>query len=225
MPAKPTTRKSSAPAARQSSAPATRQAPTKTLRVGKRLEKIAREIKDADDFVEHVAGLSKRYRRERALQAGDAQAELRQSLRAFQKHATAVTTWLREAQDGKANAIERQAFDSIGTALHGSPGLARPQGSQVLDWLTRANQAASDGLATLKRGAADNAALRIAAEGLRATFEHHKLKVSTSGTDQPADAVRLLCAIARDAGDASVEPETAKTALRDSNRRPRTDSQ
>lgn len=211
MPAKATTRKS-APAA-------SREAPRKILRVGKRLEKFAREIKDADDFVEHVAGLLNRYRREHALQAGDAQAELRQSLRSFHKHATAIVAWLREASDGKANAIERKAFDSIGTVLHGSPGLARPQRAQVVDWLTRASQAAEDSIANMKKGAADNTALRIAAEGLRATFEHHKLKVSLSGSDQPADAVRLLLAIARDAGDASVEPETAKAALRDSNRR------
>jgi len=212
MPAKATTRKSAPAASRQ--AP-----PRKILRVGKRLEKFAREIKDADDFVEHVAGLLNRYRREHALQAGDAQAELRQSLRSFHKHATAIVAWLREASDGKANAIERKAFDSIGTVLHGSPGLARPQRAQVVDWLTRASQAAEDSIANMKKGAADNTALRIAAEGLRATFEHHKLKVSLSGSDQPADAVRLLLAIARDAGDASVEPETAKAALRDSNRR------
>jgi hypothetical protein len=180
------------------------------------LEKIARQIKDSDDFVEHAAGLSNRYRREYALQASDAQAELRQSMRSFHKHATAIVTWLREAQDGKATAIERKAFEAIGTALHGSPGLARPQSSQVLDWLTRASQAAADSIEKVKKGGSNSAALRIAAEGLRATFEHHKLKVSISGSDQPADAVRLLCAIARDAGDDSVEPDTAKAALRKS---------
>lgn len=210
MPAKPTPRK---PAA---AAPA--KAGPKALKVGKRLEKIAREINDADDFVEHVAGLSNRYRREHALQAGDALAELRQATRAFQKHASALIEWLREANDGKASAIERKAFDAIGTALHGSPGLARPHSAQVVEWLNRASQAAEDSVAKMKRGDSDSTALRVAAEGLRATFEHHKLKVSLSGTDQPADAVRLLCAIARDAGDDSVEPEAAKVALRDSKR-------
>lgn len=210
MPAKAKTRKP-APAA------------PKTLKVGKRLEKVAREIKDAAEFVEHVAGLANRYRREYALQAGEAQAELRQSLRSFQKHATALASWLQEANNGKATAIERKAFDAIGTKLQGSPVLARPQSVQVLEWLTRAGQVAEESAA--KKQGADNAALRIAAEGLRATFEHHKLKVSLSGGEKPADAVRLLCAIARDAGDAAVEPDMAKSALRDSNRRVQADAQ
>lgn len=204
MPAKAKTRKPSpaAPAGDRQSAP-------KAIKVGKRLEKVAREIKDADEFVEHVAGLANRYRREYALQAGEAQAELRQSLRSFQKHAAALASWLQEANNGKATAIERKAFDAIGAKLQGSPVLARPQSVQVLEWLTRAGQVAEESAA--KKASSDNPPLRIAAEGLRATFEHHKLKVSLSGA---ADAVRLLCAIARDAGDAAVEPDVAKAALR-----------
>lgn len=202
-----------APAKTRKSSPATpagdRPAAPKAIKVGKRLEKVAREIKDADEFVEHVAGLANRYRREYALQAGEAQAELRQSLRSFQKHAAALASWLQEANNGKATAIERKAFDAIGTKLQGSPVLARPQSVQVLEWLTRAGQVAEESAA--KKSSADNPPLRIAAEGLRATFEHHKLKVSLSGA---ADAVRLLCAIARDAGDAAVEPDVAKAALR-----------
>lgn len=210
MPAKSKTRKPVAPA----SSP---KAPIKTIKVGKRLEKVAREIKDADEFVEHVAGLSNRYRREYALQAGDAQAEVRQALRSFQKHASALAEWLQQANNGKPSAVERQAFDTIGTQIYGSPVLARPQTVPVVDWLTRASATAEDSIAKMKHGgASENAALRIAAEGLRATFEHHKLKVAVSAT---GDAVRLLCAIAKDAGDASVEADVAKVALRDSNRR------
>jgi hypothetical protein len=211
MPAKAKLRKPSPTATQRD-----RKSAPKALKVGKRLEKVAREIKDADEFVEHVGGLANRYRREYALQAGEAQAELRQSLRTFQKHAVALASWLQEANNGKTTAIERKAFDAMGTKLHGSPVLARPQSAQVLEWLTRAGQAAEESAA--KKQGADNAALRIAAEGLRATFEHHKLKVSLSGGEQPADAVRLLCAIAREGGDATVEPEAAKVALRDSNR-------
>jgi hypothetical protein len=59
----------------------------------------------------------------------------------------------------------------------------------------------------------------MAAEGLRAIFEHHKLKVALVSGEQPSDAVRLLVAIARDAGD-DVEPNLAKITLRDVNRRP-----
>ena len=213
-PAKFKTRKTApAPAARD------RQVPPKTLKIGKRLEAVAREIKDADDFVEHVAGLANRYRREHALATGDAQAELRQSLRTFQKHAAALAEWLQQANVGKPSAIERKAFDAVGTKLYGSPVLARPQSVQTLEWLTRAGQAADEAMAGLKRTGTDNVPLRIAAEGLRATFEHHKLKVALAGGEQPSDAVRLLCAIARDAGD-DVEPNLAKIALRDVNRRP-----
>jgi hypothetical protein len=187
------------------------------VKIGKRLEGVAREIKDANDFVEHVAGLAKRYRREAALRAGDAQAELRQALRAFHKHATGLTEWLGQALNGKANASERQAFDAVGAKLYGSPVLARPPSTQTLEWLTRASQAAEDAVAQLKQGGTDNAALGIAAEGLRATFEHHKLKLALGSNTQPGEAVRLLCAIAREAGE-TIEPAVAKEALRSSNR-------
>lgn len=204
-----------APAARDRKA-----APSKiAVKIGKRLEAVAREIKDADEFVEHVAGLANRYRREHALASGDAQAELRQSLRTFHKHATALSEWLQQANSGKPSVIERKAFDAVGTKLYGSPVLARPQSIQTLEWLTKAAQAADETVAGLKRTGTDNAPLRIAAEGLRATFEHHKLKVALVGGEQPSDAVRLLCAVARDAGD-DVEPNLAKIALRDVNRRP-----
>ena len=188
----------------------------KVVKIGKRLETLAREIKDADDFVEHVAGLAKRYRREHALRVGDAQAELRQSLRTFHKHATALAEWLDQANNGKTTAIERKAFDALGTKLYGSPVLARPQSTQALDWLARAGQAADATVTEMKQGGADDA-LKIAAEGLRATFEHHKLKLSAGSDKKPGDAVRLLCAIAREAGE-TIEPAAAKAALKDSNR-------
>lgn len=191
-------------------------AQAKVVKIGKRLEAVAREIKDADEFVEHVAGLAKRYRREQALRVGDAQAELRQSLRTFHKYAGALTEWLQLANSGKATAIERKAFDALGTKLFGSPVLARPQSTQTLDWLTRASKAADDTVTEMKQGGAEDA-LKIAAEGLRATFEHHKLKLATGSDKKPGDAVRLLCAIAREAGE-TIEPAAAKSALKDSNR-------
>ena len=88
-----------------------------------------------------------------------------------------------------------------------------------MEWLVRAARTADETIAGLKRTGGDNAPLRIAAEGLRATFEHHKMKVALVSGDQPSDAVRLLVAIARDAGD-DVEPNLAKITLRDVNRRP-----
>jgi hypothetical protein len=214
-PAKPKVRPTALASARdRKSAP-----PKAVIKIGKRLEAVAREIKDADEFVEHVAGLANRYRREHALASGDTQAELRQSLRNFQKHASALAEWLQAANGGKASAIERKAFDAVGTKLFGSPVLARPQSVQTMEWLIRAAQAADETVAGLKRTGTDNAPLRIAAEGLRATFEHHKLKVTLVGGEQPSDAVRLLVAIARDAGD-DVEANLAKITLRDVNRRP-----
>lgn len=189
------------------------------IKIGKRLEAVAREIKDADEFVEHVAGLANRYRREHASASGAASAELRQSLRNFQKHASALAEWLQRANSGKASAAERKAFDAVGMKLYGSPVLARPQSVQTTEWLLRAAQAADESIAGLKRSGEDNIALRIAAEGLRATFEHHKLKVSLTAGEQPSEAVRLLCAVARDAGD-EVAPSLAKITLRDVNRRP-----
>ncbi|GFE85411.1 hypothetical protein [Steroidobacter agaridevorans] len=191
-------------------------APAKVVKIGKRLESVAREIKDADDFVEHVAGLAKRFRREHALRIGDAQTELRQSLRTFHKHASALAEWLEQANNGKATAIERKAFDAFGTKLYGSPVLARPPSAQALDWLTRASEAADATAIEMKQGGADDA-LRIAAEGLRATFEHHKLKLAAGTDKKPGDAVRLLCAIAREAGE-TIEPATAKAALKDTHR-------
>lgn len=219
MPAKAAARSKPRP-----SAPAAREpkAPPKVVKIGKRLEAVAREIKDADEFVEHVAGLANRYRREQALVSGDTQAELRQALRTFHKHASLLVEWLQQANGGKPSAIERKAFDAIGTKLHGSPVLARPPSVQASEWLAKASEAAQETLAGMKRIDGDNTALRIAAEGLRATFEHHKLKVTLAGGDQPSEAVRLLCAIARDAGDDSIEPTRARIALRDANRRPET---
>jgi len=195
------------------------QAPPKAaIKIGKRLEAVAREIKDADEFVEHVAGLANRYRREQSLVSGDTQAELRQSLRTFQKHASALVDWLQQANDGKPSAIERKAFDVIGTKLHSSPVLARPPSKQTLEWLAKASEATLEVIAGLKRTDEDDTALRVAAEGLRATFEHHKLKVALTVGEQPSEAIRLLCAIARDAGDDGIEPTRAKIALRDTNR-------
>lgn len=189
-------------------------APAKRKKIGKRLDKIARQIKDSDDFVNHVAGLCNRYRRELALRAGAAQAAMRQSTRAFHKHAFALALWLQRAHESDATSIEREALDKMGaTAL-------RLQGAQALDWLLQASEMAAQSISTMSRRRNDNdgTALRIAAEGLRATFDYHGLKVSTAGPQQPTDAVRLLCAIAQASGDTALDPDAAKAALRDSKR-------
>jgi hypothetical protein len=50
------------------------------------------------------------------------------------------------------------------------------------------------------------------------TFDYHGLKVLTAGSEKPTDAVRLLCAIAKDAGDSALDIDAARAALRDSKR-------
>ncbi|MBL8270519.1 MAG: hypothetical protein JNL55_29225, partial [Steroidobacter sp.] len=45
----------------------------------------------------------------------------------------------------------------------------------------------------------------------------HKLKLAAGSDKKPGDAVRLLLAIARDAGE-TIEPAAARAALKDSSR-------
>ncbi len=81
----------------------TKGAPNKRKKISKRLEKIARQIKDSDEFVSHVAGLCNLYGRELALRAGPAQAAMRQSTRVFHKHALALAAWLQRAHESNAD--------------------------------------------------------------------------------------------------------------------------
>jgi len=189
-------------------------APANRKKISKRLEKIARQIKDSDEFVSHVAGLCNHYRRELALRGGAAQAAMRQSTRTFHKHALALSLWLQRAHESNTTSIEREALNKMGAAA------LRPQTAQALDWLLRATEMAAESISKMsrRRNDEDGTVLRIVAEGLRVTFDHHGLKVLTGGPDQPTDAVRLLDAIAKDAGDSALGPDAAKAALRDTKR-------
>jgi hypothetical protein len=188
-----------------------RKKPTKAL------EKCAREVKDADELVEHVANIADRYRREHALDAGSRNTAVRKSMRELQKLAAAAAVWLRQAHQSSQTTAEFEALNKVGVVLYGVPGLAHAESKGVLTWLTQAERAAAQCLADVKllpRKPQSNAP-RIAAEALRATFEHHKLKWSATVTKQKqSDAVRLLCAIAKSAGDAGLSPEVARLALR-----------
>ena len=187
----------------------------------KSVEKAARSVKDSDDFVLHIANVADRYRREHALDLGPRARAVRQSLRAFHKHAAALTAWLRQAQK-QAGDAEVDALNKIGMALYGSPVLAHAQSSNVLAWLSQAEKAARRCVTDARASGAkqERSAPRLAAEGLRATFEHHKLKLSASGSKQkPSPAVLLLCAIASSAGDSGFTTEDAKKALLESGRR------
>lgn len=185
----------------------------KRRKPGKALEKAAREIKNSDEFVEHVGNLSDGYRREHALDVGPRSSDVRQSLRAFHKHAAALTLWLGQAD--KSTSAERDALNKLGVGLYGSAGHARVASKSVQEWLAQAEGAAARCIAdaSSSRKLRRNAP-RIAAEGLRATFEYHQLKLSTAGAkDKPSDSVRLLCAIAKNAGDGSLTAEEAKQLL------------
>jgi len=192
------------------------RAAIKRRKPGKALEKAARQVKDSDEFVEHIANIADRYRREHALDMGPRGRAARQSMSVFRKHAAVLSAWLQQAHKEGLTAPEYDALNKIGTVLHGAPGFARAQSKDVQSWLVQAGKAAESCIAGAKRQPrnADKNAPRIAAEGLRATFEHHVLKLSTQLTkDSQSDAVRLLCAIAKNAGDAEMTPEAARKAL------------
>ena len=179
---------------------------------GKALESVARQIKDSDEFVTHVAGIADRYRREHELETGSRGRDVRQSLQSFSKHAAALREWLRQAHKANRSAPECDALGKLGSASD----LVRVRSHEMQSWLTHAAQAAEHCLANGARSTrdADRNAPRIAAEGVRATFEHHRLKFSTRlGRESQSDAVRLLCAIAKNAGDAELTPQAAKDAL------------
>ena len=191
---------------------AERKGVMKRRKPGKALEKAAREIKDSDEFVEHIGNLSDGYRREHALDEGPRGSEVRQSLRTFHKHAAALALWLGQAD--KSTSAERDALDRMGVALYGSAGHAHVASKSALEWLTQAENAATRCIAEASSRKPRKNAPRSAAEGLRATFEYHHLKLSTAGKkDQPSDSVRLLCAIAKNAGDGSLTAAEAKQFL------------
>jgi len=181
----------------------------------KALENCARGIKDTDEFVEHVANIAARYRREHALDGASRNRAQRKSLRDFHKHAAALAAWLRQAHKATA---EHDALSKIGAILYGVPGLALAESASVLTWLTRAEQASARCMADAKTSSRKPQATapRIAAEALRATFEHHKIKWSTALTRQKqSDAIRALCAIAKSAGDGALSLEAAREVLRE----------
>ncbi len=181
---------------------------------GKTLERVAREIRDTDEFVTHVGNISQRYRAEHALEAGPGKTAVRQSLRTFHKHADALMTWLRLAQRSRAANHEREALDRIAAELHDVP--VSSQTELITDWLTITSVAALRSIDVDKSAPKKSirAAPRVAAEALRATFEFHKLKVSAQASaKKQSDAVRLLCAIAKNAGDPLLTAHDARQAL------------
>ena len=142
-------------------------------RRSKSLEKVARSIKDSDEFVEHVFGIAARYRSHYELETGTRGREIRQAIKLFEKHAAALGEWLHRAQ--KSSTAEHEALGVLSSALHGSAAAVRPQAIATELWLHSAAGASERALTTLKRSPLQGAP-RAAAEALRATFEHHGLK-------------------------------------------------
>jgi predicted transcriptional regulator len=188
----------------------------KRRKPGRALERITLEIHESDEFLEHVGSIAELYRREHALDATPRGPALRQSLKHFSKHATALTQWLEQAHKGRGGTAEHDALDKLGSALYGAAHRAHTASVPVAEWLAQATAAAErclSDVALLPKQPQRNAPV-IAAEALRSTFEHHKLKLSTQASPkQQSDAVRLLCAIAKNSGDSELTPADARQAL------------
>jgi hypothetical protein len=185
----------------------------KPRKISSTLEKVARGIRDSDEFVGHVGSIADRYRRERALETGPRGGDVRRTLKVFRKHAAGLAGWLEQAQ-ARPSSFEYEALAKIGAAMHSAPNQTLASSVNIVGWLQQADQAAAEAEALLKPKKNDLNAPKIAADALRATFERHGLKWSTQVTkSSTSDAVRLLCAIAKSAGDAAITPQAARAAM------------
>lgn len=180
-------------------------------KIGAALAKTAREVHDTEEFLAHIGNIADRYRREHALESGPRGRDVRRSLKVFRKHAQALSEWLATAH-AKPASLEYEALAKVGAAMQSAPNQTLASSGTILAWLEQVEVSAEAAEAELANKKAMNAA-RIAAEALRATFERHGLKWSTQVTKQSAGtAVRLLCAIAKSAGN-ELSPEQARAAL------------
>jgi hypothetical protein len=166
-------------------------------RRSKTLEKAARAVKDSEEFVEHIFNIARGFAAHHELDAGVGARGVRRSLAVFAKHAAQLNEWLAAAN--QRGSPEHEALGAIRTVF------------QL--WLRSAVRASKKAGIHLQGKKLRNAP-RFAAEALRATFEHHKLKVSHQATTKKqSDAIKLLCAIAKDGGDPSLTPAQAREWL------------
>lgn len=180
----------------------------KRRKAGKALERAARAICDSDEFVAHTAGIAALYRRERELEGSDQRRELRGTLKTLQRHAQALAGWLDQSQPGRTVRPQQTALRLIGET--------GGDNAIVQAWVTRVSQTTAQTIDALKSTRPDtDKAIRTAAEALKATFEHHRLKWSATITKgQAAPGLALLCAVAHDAGNRDLTPAEARKALR-----------
>jgi hypothetical protein len=183
-------------------------------RRSKSLEKVARTVRDSDEFVEHIFGIAASYRAQHTLESSANGAEIRKALKTFGKHAGALDLWLRQALKTSQASAEHEALKQLSTALHGASTSAFTQAHTTQLWLASLSAAIDGTLQSLKRSPVRRAP-QAAAEALRTTFKHHGVKiVYRDSAEQPSDAIRLFCAIAKDAGD-TLAPEQARLFLKD----------
>jgi hypothetical protein len=185
--------------------------PMKRRKISAALAKVARAIHDSEAFLIHVGSIADRYRREHALDTGPRGREVRQALRTFRRHAAGLVEWLSTAQS-RPSSLEHEALTKIAASLRTAPNQLLATSGTFVEWLKRTDSAAGEAETQLTGRKRANAPL-IAAEALRATYEHHGLKWSTQVTKRSVgSAVQLLCAIAKSAGD-ELTPEEARAAL------------
>lgn len=179
------------------------------------MEKAARAVKDSDEFVAHIFNIARGFQAHHDLDVGMGARGVRRSLNELTKHATRLLQWL-ERSDARG-APEHEALSTIEATL---PNLGLPLIDPALPrtWLGNAVKAGARAQVQLQGKKLSNAP-RFAATALRATFEHHGLKVSHRSTAQKeSDAIKLLCAIAKDGGDATVTATQAREWLIESAR-------
>jgi len=182
----------------------------KNPRRSRSLEILARSIKDSDQFVTHVCNIAAAYAKHHTSDAA-ASRDVRQALRSLAKHAAALSQWLQSAARSAGSSIESQALRQLGIATRNPASFG--QSVAMRTWLAQVADASSK-VAEAAPGESREHALRAAAEGLRATFEHHGIKLSQRAPEQKqSDAVRLLCAVVNQVGAAEIEPAEAKQWL------------
>ncbi len=182
----------------------------KKRRRTKTLEKAARAIKDSDEFVEHIFNIAGGFAAHHELDTGAGARGVRQSLKAFDKHASKLLEWFDASVEPGTS--EHEALNAIRTAFQ-DVRVPYVEATATRTWLEHALKASKSAETRLQGKKLKNAP-RFAAEALRATFEHHKLKLSLKATQKnQSDAVKLLCAIAKDGGEASMTAADAKEWL------------
>jgi hypothetical protein len=184
----------------------------KRKKISATLAKTARDIHPSDEFIAHVGNIADRYRHELALETGPRGRDVKLSLKAFRKHAHALSEWLALAH-ARQSSLEYEALAKLGAAMRSAPNQTLASSASIVAWLQQAVGAAATAESQLSPKKSELTAPRIAAEALRATFEHHGLKWSTQVTKKTTgNAVKLLCAIAKSAGE-ELSPQKARESL------------